>query len=274
MKLTIDDHVVDVVFNPAGRNDGRPDAGTSYTASLRADSTDGSAKLTVATDFTPPCVLAALPEWSTSLAFSVLAELGFYAPSQSGWMIGRPGVYAFADGVTYVEATPDEKAFMASFGFTPGARFNLALPMLRAQRAELAAGGWRTETPPDLDAALTAMAGVDDAGDVLEFVMLETTGKPDGEMTIDEVEATQRAAEYPEVGGAGVPTGSAVVPAETLPTPPKRRRRAAPKGAKAQAVTPADDVPAQQADAIADVFDALDAAPAAADVNPFAIEGL
>ena len=39
--------------------------------------------------------------------------------------------------------------------------------------------------------------------------------------------------------------------------------------------TPADDVPTEQADAIADVFDTLDQAAAPADdVNPFAIEGL
>jgi hypothetical protein len=205
MKLTIDDAVVDVAFNPANKNDGRPDAGMTYTVSLRADSATGGARLTVGTDFTPPCVLAVLPEWSTRMAHSVLGLLGFYAPSQSGWMIGRPDAYAFVDGVTYVEPADEELAFMAAFGFMPGARFNLALPMLRAQRAQWLTGTWPAPGA-DLDVALTAMAGVDDSGNPLEFVM------GDAAMTVDEADAAQQALEYPNVGGGGAPESPVVAP--------------------------------------------------------------
>lgn len=256
MKLTIDDAVVDVAFNPANKNDGRPDAGMTYTASLRADSATGGARLTVGTDFTPPCVLAVLPEWSTRMAHSVLGLLGFYAPSQSGWMIGRPGVYAFVDGVTYVEPADEELAFMAAFGFTPGARFNLALPMLRAQRAQWLTGTWPAPGA-DLDAALTAMAGVDDSGNPLEFAM------GDAAMTVDEADAAQQALEYPNVGGGGVPESPVESPVESLETPtkaaPTRRRRAVKPKADVITVTNGDmavEIPADD------------------EVNPFAIGGV
>jgi hypothetical protein len=289
MKLTINDHVVDVAFNPAGRNDGRPDAGASYTASLRVDSTDGSAKLTVGTDFTPPAVLAALPEWSTSLAFSVLVELGFYGPANDRWMVAREGVYAFVDGVTYVEPSPDDLEFMASFGFTPGVRFNLALPMLRAQRAQWLTAIHNAGDPdlvvvltPDsnlivdevdgagevdggvkltLDVALTTMAGVDNSGNALEFAMAE------------------EAAECPEVGGAGVPMESAAAPATPLPESKRRRRTAAKPVGKVEIVSQALGEATEESfvdPAIVDVLDTLNqaAAPADDEVNPFAIEGL
>jgi len=287
MKLTIRGAVIDVAFNPANKNDGRPDAGMSYTASLRVDSTDGSAKLTVGTDFTPPCVLAVLPEWSTALASSVLAELGLWAPAATeGWLVARDGVYAYTDGVRYGEAVDEELTFMASFGFTPGARFNLALPMLRAQRAELLARDAVTLTPESVAAAqLATEAAVNDA----------IAADPDAAIGLSPAQEQGRRAaqEAADNGTAGNAELSALAAAEVaLPTreenvaavaktadavvaAPKRRRKAAPKGSAVQAVTPADDVPAQQADAIADVFDALDAAPAVVDeVNPFAIEGL
>lgn len=206
MKLTIDDAVVDVAFNPAGKNDGRPDAGMSYTASLRADSTTGGARLTVGTDFTPPCVLAVLPEWSISLAYSVLGLLGFYAPSQSGWMVARDGVYAYADGMEYVEPHPEELAFMASFGFAPGARFNLALPMLRAQRAQFWSDGLATIG----DAlALDAIAAKPDS---------VTSPAPDqgDALTASAVDAGEKAT-------------AQELEAATAPAPGRRRRTARPK---------------------------------------------
>lgn len=290
MKLTIDDAVVDVAFNPANKNDGRPDAGMTYTASLRADSATGGARLTVGTDFTPPCVLAVLPEWSTRMAHSVLGLLGFYAPSQSGWMIGRPGVYAFVDGVTYVEPADEELAFMAAFGFTPGARFNLALPMLRAQRAQWLTGTWPAPGA-DLDAALTAMAGVDDSGNPLEFAMAAAAVRhggvealeylADSAMTVDEVDAAQQALEYPDVSGGGVPESPVTPPVETLPTPskaaPVRRRRAVKPAGKVEVVSQVLGEPTEETSvdpAIVNTFAKLDETPADNEVNPFAIGGV
>lgn len=276
MKLTVHDAVVDVAFNPANKNDGRPDAGMSYTASLRADSTTGGARLTVGTDFTPPCVLAVLPEWSTTMAYSVLGLLGFYAPSQGGWMIGRPDVYAFADGVTYVEPADEELAFMASFGFTPGARFNLALPMLRAQRAQWLSGDIVRTQPSNLDAALTAMAGVDDSGHPLEFVM----AVPDAAMTVDEVDAAQQALECPNVSGGGVPESPVAAPMETLPEPPKaapvRRRRAVKPAGKVEIVSQVLGTPTEESFVNPAAVDPIPGPVGMLDDedNPFAIGGV
>lgn len=266
--------IVDVTFNPGRKNDTRPDAGVTYGAHLRVDSATGGAKLAVQTDFAGPVLLALLPEWSTSLAFRVLAELGFYGPGQSGWNVARDGVYAFADGVEYVEPTESELEFMAAFGFTPGARFNLALPMLRAQAAQL-----RSE-------AVAAAV----------------------EVAVDAVESAQESADWPEVGGADVPMEPAhpagvgggtvlAMPAKAAPevelasaeteppdsaTKPKaaRRRRAAKPVGKVEVVsqtdvtadeawlvTPAELTPEQKAEA--DAGDAADRADDEAD-NPFA----
>lgn len=284
MKLTIDDAVVDVAFNPANKNDGRPDAGMTYTASLRADSATGGARLTVGTDFTPPCVLAVLPEWSTRMAHSVLGLLGFYAPSQSGWMIGRPDVYAFVDGVTYVEPADEELAFMAAFGFTPGARFNLALPMLRAQRAE-----WMSATPA------AYVRGVMDAVTVADEVASEELAAAavrhggvealeylaDSAMTVDEVDAAQQALEYPDVSGGGVPESPVTPPVETLPTPskaaPVRRRRAVKPAGKVEVVSQVLGEPTEETSvdpAIVNTFAKLDETSADDEVNPFAIGGV
>lgn len=262
MKLTVHDAVVDVAFNPANKNDGRPDAGMTYTASLRVDSTTGGARLTVGTDFTPPCVLAVLPEWSTTMAYSVLGLLGFYAPSQSGWMIGRPDVYAFADGVTYVEPADEELAFMASFGFTPGARFNLALPMLRAQRAQWLSGDI-VRTQPDEVAS-------EELGDAV---------KADSAMTVDEVDAAQQALETaipPVVAPVAAPLDTHDDPAKR--GAPVRRRRAAVKPAgKVEIVSQVLGEPTEET--MVDPLDVLDEAAAVIDraddeVNPFAIGGV
>lgn len=284
MKLTIDDAVVDVAFNPANKNDGRPDAGMIYTASLRADSTTGGARLTVGTDFTPPCVLAVLPEWSISLAYSVLGLLGFYAPSQIWWMVARDGVYAFADGMEYVEPADEELAFMAAFGFTPGARFNLALPMLRAQRAE-----WMSATPA------AYVRGVMDAVTVADEVASEELAAAavrhggvealeylaDSAMTVDEVDAAQQALEYPDVSGGGVPESPVTPPVETLPTPskaaPVRRRRAVKPASKVEVVSQVLGEPTEETSvdpAIVNTFAKLDETSADDEVNPFAIGGV
>jgi hypothetical protein len=261
MKLTVDDAVVDVAFNPANKNDGRPDAGMTYTASLRADSTTGGARLTVGTDFTPPCVLAVLPEWSTTMAYSVLGLLGFYAQSQSGWMIGRPDVYAFADGVTYVEPADEELAFMAAFGFTPGARFNLALPMLRAQRAQRLSGDV-VRTQPDEVA--------------LEYFADEAVAVVNDAFAADLAAAVS----VPNVSDGGVPESPVTPPMEALPTPtkaaPVRRRRAVKPAGKVEVVSQVLGESTEEKfvdPAIVDTFAKLDEA-ADDEVNPFAIGGV
>lgn len=259
MKLTINsgsvdapDAVVDVTFNPARKNDGRPAAEMEYTVSLRVDSKDGTAKLTVGTDFTPPAVLAVLPEWSVGLARLVLGKLGFYAPELAAWMVARDGVYAYVDAVTYVEPTGAELDFMASFGFTPGARFNLALPMLRAMRAELASGTWRADVA-EVAAELAADIQVDPAA----FVA-------------------------PEVGGAGVPMETPAVPVQSLPAlnaetgereskPTRRRKAAAPKVVETVLVTKDD---AKGVSAVRDEKPTPAVPTPAVERNPFAIEGL
>jgi hypothetical protein len=267
MKLTVDDAVADVVFNPANKNDGRPDAGMTYMASLRADSTTGGARLTVGTDFTPPCVLAVLPRWSTSLAYSVLALLGFYAPSRDRWMIGRPDVYAFADGVEYVEPADEELAFMAAFGFTPGARFNLALPMLRAQRAQWLSGDVVRTQPDEVAPEELAAAA-----------------KADAAMTVDEVDAAQRALEYPNVSGGGVPESPVAAPVTPLDThadpakraAPVRRRRAVKPVGKVEIVSQVLGTPTEESFVNPAAVDPIPASVSMLDDedNPFAIGGV
>jgi hypothetical protein len=286
VKITTAHGVVDVMINPGRKSDGRPNAGMEYTASLRCSS-EGVVRLTLATDFTPPCLLAVLPEFDVAQAGPVLAELGLYMPAIDRWTKARPGVYAFVDGVRYVEPAPEELEFMAAFGFTPGARFDLALPMLRAQRAQL-----------------TNVSVLLSAGMVMNA---------DGELAVPdsamEVEVAQLAAEYLEVGGAGVPmepveeladypklpapahpagvSGATTLVVDTPPEP-KRRRRAAKPAGKVETVSQTLGESTEETlvpdAAIADVFDVLDAAPAPKEIvlnappltetNPFMIEGL
>jgi hypothetical protein len=313
MKLMINDVMVDVTFNPAGAINGRPDAGMSYTASLRADSTDGSAKLTVGTDFTPPAVLAVLPEWSTDLASDTLAELGLWAPAKTeGWLVARDGVYAYADGVRYGEAVSEELAFMASFGFTPGARFNLALPMLRAQRAD-----WFTRlrneagTLEDWHALAERLEKADKVNPISAPEPLSAAqeqGRRAAQEAADngtageaELSALAAGDSKPEVV-RGYPKPNDLPPREESvaqlnrdsnaavgppsPSAPKRRRRTTAKPAgKVEVISQALGEPTEESlvsdAAIADVFDVLDATPALTpaapvddEANPFAIEGL
>jgi hypothetical protein len=263
MKLTVHDAVVDVAFNPANKNDGRPDAGMTYTASLRVDSTTGGARLTVGTDFTPPCVLAVLPEWSTDLASETLATLGFWAPARNdGWLVARPDVYAYADGVRYGDGTEEELSFMASFGFTPGARFNLALPMLRAQRAQ-----WMSATPDGWERELVADAVVpEELGD-------DVPAEPGSPTAL--AEQAQREAEYLNVSGGGVPESvTETVARERIGTlvdksmasakaAPVRRRRPVKPAGKVEA----DVITVTNGDMAVEI-------PLDDEVNPFALGGV
>lgn len=271
MKITITCGVVDVTVNPGRKSDGRPNAGLEYTASLRCSS-ESVVRLTLGTDFTPPCLLAVLPSWDQAAALDVVAHLGLWIPEPPGWTDARPGVYAFIDGVRYQPPSTEELEFMAAFGFTPGARFDLALPMLRAQRAQLRSEG-----------AETYVRGVMDA------------------VTTDEVAPDE--VDYPEISGAGVPVATPVDAPVTLDVgrervgalvdeslasvkaAPRKRRPAKPVG-KVEVISQVLGESTSETlvpdAAIADVFDVLDAKPTppvapaapAPDANPFMIEGL
>lgn len=294
VKITTAYGVVEVTVNPGRKSDGRPSASLSYTASLRCSS-EGVVRLTLGTDFTPPCLLAVLPEFDVAHAGPVLAELGLYMPPVTAWTEARPGVYAFVDGVRYVEPAPEELEFMAAFGFTPGARFDLALPMLRAQRAQLTGGAVERLAQFAVEVSSGEMAVRmpvwDDPG-------LVQSNSPAAEKILDEMQAVEDALAAPEVGGAGVPMEQPATPRETLPTPdtivgppsatgarqPARRRRAAKPVGKVEIVSQVLDEPTTETlvdPAVVDVFDVLDAAPTpiiakppAVEPNPFMIEGL
>lgn len=289
--------VVDVTFNPGRKSDGRPNAGMEYTASLRCSS-EGVVRLTLGTDFTPPCLMAVLPEFDFRAASDVIAELGIWAPAiDTGWTEARPGVYAFVDGVRYGEPTPEELEFMAAFGFTPGARFDLALPMLRAQRAGL--------TPLAFGPAATE-ADVDDDPDFQERLDRESvhpagaTGAtaltlPTREENVAAVataadavvQATALVLPTSDVAEANRRVG--LSPEEQVDPPaapkPRRQRRAARPVGKVEIVSQVLGEPTSERfvpdAAIADVFDVLDATPVAPaapapapESNPFMIEGL
>jgi hypothetical protein len=286
VKITTTCGVVDVTVNPGRKSDGRPNAGLEYTASLRCSS-EGVVRLTLGTDFTPPCLLAVLPSWDQAAALDVVAHLGLWIPAPDGWTEARPGVFAFIDGVRYQPPTDEELEFMAAFGFTPGARFDLALPMLRAQRAQLnavkdflagvevAAIRVSDEMGGNLDAALTAMAGVDDSGHPLEFVMGDagTPASPPADAPVTLDVGRERA-------GALVDGSMASVKAT------RRQRRPAKPVGKVEVISQVLGESTSETlvpdAAIADVFDVLDAKPTppvapaapAPDVNPFMIEGL
>lgn len=206
VKLQMGDAVVDVTFNPGRKNDTRPDAGLTYGAHLRVDSTTGGAKLIVQTDFSGPVLLALLPEWSTALASVTLNELGFtrdgfHALEPNAWDVARDGVYAFCDPVQYAEPAPNELEFMAAFGFTPGARFNLALPMLRATVAEFTAAS----------AQRVAEFAVVSAEAMAEAATMGAIGQPSPESIATAVEA-QIVAEQ----ASGAADGAAVVDADAV----------------------------------------------------------
>ncbi len=281
VKITTAHGVVEVTINPGRKSDGRPSAGLEYTASLRCSS-EGVVRLTLGTDFTPPCLLAVLPEFDFRAASAVIAELGIWAPAVDGWTEARPGVYAFADGVRYGAPTDEELEFMAAFGFTPGARFDLALPMLRAQRAQLTGGAVER---------LAQFAVEVSSGEMAVRMPVEAL-EVAAELTVPSEESA------PEVGGAGVPMEQPATPRETLLTPdtivgppsatgarqPARRRRAAKPVGKVEVVSQVlgESTTETLVDpAVVDVFDVLDAAPtpivaksAAVEPNPFMIEGL
>lgn len=303
VKITTAYGVVEVTVNPGRKSDGRPNAGLSYTASLRCSS-EGVVRLTLGTDFTPPCLLAVLPEFDFRAASAVIAELGIPAPAIDGWTEARPGVYAFVDGVRYGVPTGEELEFMAAFGFTPGARFDLALPMLRAQRAQLSGGasevgGVAVEVSSGEMAVRMPVEALEVAAEIQaeeDFAQLTQ----DATFGSNALRNTLPAA--PKVGGAGVPMEQPATPRETLPTPdtivgppsatgarqPARRRRAAKPAGKVEVVsqvlgesTEETLLLADDAVAINDVFDVLDAAPTpivakppVVEPNPFMIEGL
>lgn len=188
MKISIGDVLLDVALNPSRKIDGRPNAALTYTASVRTSSA-GDVRLSVGTDYTPPCLVVDLPAFDLDLANGVLVALGL--DGTTAWTVGREGVYAFADGVEYAAPRADELAFMAAFGFVPGARFDLALPMLRAQAAQfgsvLAAIGSvashaleETEpdgvTPAELEAAAVRHGGVEALEYLAEAAAAEVPG--------------------------------------------------------------------------------------------------
>ena len=298
VKITTAYGVVEVTVNPGRKSDGRPNAGLSYTASLRCSS-EGVVRLTLGTEFTPPCLLAVLPEFDFRAASAVIAELGIPAPAIDGWTEARPGVYAFVDGVRYGVPTGEELEFMAAFGFTPGARFDLALPMLRAQRAQLSGGAAELAVPSEESApevgvrmpveALEVAAEIQAEEDFAQLTQDATFGS-------NALRNTLPAA--PKVGSAGVPMEQPATPRETLPTPdtivgppsatgtrqPARRRRAAKPVGKVEVVSQVLGEPTTETlvdPAVVDVFDVLDAAPTpivakapAVEPNPFMIDGL
>lgn len=131
------DQAIPVEVNPKGSIDGRPNAGLTYEATVRRGS-DGDVRLLVGAEFAPPCYVATLPRFSLPLARGVLAALGL--DDNVDWVGSGSGVDAPArvDAVTdFLGPTDPELEFLKAFGFTPGARFDLALPMLRVTRAGL-----------------------------------------------------------------------------------------------------------------------------------------
>lgn len=286
MKITTTCGVVDVTVNPGRKSDGRPNAGLEYTASLRCSS-EGVVRLALGTDFTPPCLLAQLPSWDQAAALEVVAELGLWIPAPDGWTEARPGVFAFIDGVRYQPPTDEELEFMAAFGFTPGARFDLALPMLRAQRAQLRSEGAETYIRGVMDAVTTdsevtpeelAAAAVRHGGsEALEYPAALPTREELVTTVAQAADAVVKATELTRISNAAVGPPS--------PAPRRQRRPAKPAG-KVEVVSQVLGEPTSETlvpdAAIADVFDVLDAKPTppvapaapAPDANPFMIEGL
>lgn len=268
--------VVDVVFNPGRKTDGRPSAGLEYTAALRASS-NGVVRLTLATDFTPPCLLVELTEMAGPESADLLRRLGM-AVSDDGWTQVR-ATYAFIDGVRYAPPSDEELEFMAAFGFTPGARFDLALPMLRAQRAGWPLADQRQSWNSDevLEALPAPVRPEDDPGwsPAQEKILNEMQAVEDS-LVAAGVAPTEQELTAASNAAVGPPSPSVTKPA-------KRQRRSAKPAGKVEIVsqvlgetTEEMLVPA----AVADVFDVLDAAPApkpapaAMEGNPFMIEGL
>jgi len=143
MKITITvpdghgDQAIPVEVNPKGQHQGRPNAGLTYEVTVRR-AYDGDVRLVAGTEFAPPCYVATLPRFSLPLARGVLTALGLVGDVD--WVGSDSGVDAPArvDAMTtFAIPTARELVFLKAFGFTPGARFDLALPMLRFARAEL-----------------------------------------------------------------------------------------------------------------------------------------
>jgi hypothetical protein len=271
VKITTTCGVVDVTVNPRRQIDGRPNVGLEYTASLRCSS-EGVVRLTVGTDFTPPCLSAVLPSWDQAAALDVVARLGLWIPAPDGWTEARPGVFAFIDGVRYQPPTDEELEFMAAFGFTPGARFDLALPMLRAQRAQLRSEGAETYVRGVMDAVTTDEVAPDEVDEVeISGAGVPVATPADAPVTLD-------------VGRerAGALVDESLASAKAT----RRQRRPARPAGKVEVISQVLDEPTSETlvpdAAIADVFDVLDAKPTppvvpaapAPDVNPFMIEGL